>query len=290
MMRKCHLNTCPVGVATQDPVLRKKFTGKPEHVVNYLFMVAEEARQIMAELGFRTIDEMIGRVDCLETNAAIQHWKADGLDLTPLLTPGRKAARPGARAVHDARRTTASTSRSTARQLLRLAEPALQRGEQVRVELPIDQHEPHRRHDPQPRDRPRMLGEQGLPDDTIHFKFTGSAGQSFGAFLAGGVTLELEGDANDYVGKGLSGGRLIIYPPKASTFRRRRQHHHRQRRPVRRDQRPGVLPRPGGRAVLRPQQRRPGRDRRRRRPRLRVHDRRPRRHPRARPAATSRPA
>ncbi|MHB8970361.1 MAG: glutamate synthase large subunit [Pirellulaceae bacterium] len=216
MMRKCHLNTCPVGVATQDPMLRKKFAGKPEHVVNYLFMVAEEARQIMAELGFRRIDDLIGRVDCLETQRAIHYWKTDGLDLSRLLAPAVKS--------HDQVQVRCQTAQDHGldlsldrRLLLQLAEPALHRGEQVRVQVPIENV--HRtvgailsHH------VVRMFGEQGLPDDTIHFQFCGSAGQSFGAFLAGGITLELEGDANDYVGKGLSGGRLIVYPPKASSF------------------------------------------------------------------------
>jgi glutamate synthase (NADPH/NADH) large chain len=216
MMRKSHLNTCPVGIATQDPMLRKKFGGKPEHVVNYLFMVAEEARRIMAELGFRNMDDMIGRSDCLQTDRAIRHWKSDGLDLTPVLAPATKP-RPdvGVRCLvpqdhgleHSLDRT----------QLLHLAEPALTRGERVLVDLPIENV--HRTvgailsHE-----TVRQFGEQGLPDDTIHFRFHGSAGQSFGAFLAGGLTLELEGDANDYAGKGLSGGRLIVYPPKNSTF------------------------------------------------------------------------
>jgi glutamate synthase (NADPH/NADH) large chain len=216
MMRKCHLNTCPVGVATQDPVLRKKFAGKPEHVVNYLFMVAEDARQIMADMGFRTIEEMVGRVDCLETNAAIQHWKADGLDLTNLLSPIKKP--------HEGVGTYCqrgqdhgldlSLDRTT---LLKLAKPALENGTAVRADLDIINtnrtvgtilsHE-----------IAKKWGEKSLPDGTIHFKFSGSAGQSFGAFLAGGVTLELVGDANDYVGKGLSGGRVIIYPPSHSSF------------------------------------------------------------------------
>jgi len=216
MMRKCHLNTCPVGVATQDPELRKKFRGAPEHVVNYLFMVAEEARGIMAELGFRTIDEMIGRVDCLETNDAIQHWKADGLDLTKLLAPVKKA-RPDV-GTYCTRGQDHGLELSLDRtKLLDLAKPALECGESVRAELPIINtnrtvgtilsHEIAKRY-----------GEELLPDGTIHFKFHGSAGQSLGAFLAKGVTLELEGDANDYVGKGLSGGRVIIYPPKRSSF------------------------------------------------------------------------
>jgi len=216
MMRKCHLNTCPVGVATQDPVLRQKFAGKPEHVVNYLFMVAEDARQVMAELGFRTIEEMIGRVDCLETNAAIQHWKADGLDLTEMLTPIKKP-HPEV-GTYKTREQDHGLELSLDRtKLLELARPALENGTPVRAELEIVNtnrtvgtilsHEIAKR-----------FGEECLPDGTIHFKLTGSAGQSFGAFLACGVTLELVGDANDYVGKGLSGGRIVIYPPSNSSF------------------------------------------------------------------------
>ncbi|MCI0491973.1 MAG: glutamate synthase-related protein, partial [Planctomycetes bacterium] len=216
MMRKCHLNTCPVGIATQDPVLRKKFMGQTEHVVNYLFMVAEEARQIMAELGFRTIDEMVGRVDCLDTNAAIRHWKSDGLDLTELLTPVQKP-HPEV-GTYGTRQQNHGLELSLDRtKLLDLDQPAIEHGMPVRAELAIINtnrtvgtilsHEIAKR-----------WGEDCLPDDTIHFKLNGSAGQSFGAFLARGVTLELEGDANDYVGKGLSGGHLIIYPPKQATF------------------------------------------------------------------------
>ena len=215
MMRKCHLNTCPVGIATQDPVLRGKFAGKPEHVVNYLFMVAEEARRILAQLGFRSIDEAIGRVDALDVRKAIDHWKADGLDLTPILAPAKKP-----RDDVDVRCTMAQDhglDKALDNELLRLAEPALERGENVSFSLDIVNtnrtvgtilsHNVVKR-----------WGESGLADDTIRIKFQGSAGQSFGAFLAGGVTMELEGDANDYVGKGLSGGRLIVYPPKVSTF------------------------------------------------------------------------
>ena len=216
MMRKCHLNTCPVGIATQDPELRKKFAGKPEHVVNYLFMVAEEARELMAELGFRTIDEMVGRVDCLETNAAIEHWKADGLDLTGLLSPIETPYPNAGRYCTQSQDHGLELSLDI-RKLLDLAKPALEKGEKVREELPIINT-----------DRTvgtilsneicKKYGADCLPDDTIHFKFNGSAGQSMGAFLARGVTLELEGDANDYIGKGLSGGRIVIYPPKNSTF------------------------------------------------------------------------
>ncbi|MGB6042015.1 MAG: glutamate synthase-related protein [Pirellulales bacterium] len=216
MMRKCHLNTCPVGVATQDPELRKKFTGKPEHVVNYLFMVAEEARQVMAELGFRTIDEMVGRVDCLDTNQAIQHWKADGLDLTQLLTPVEKPHPDVGLYCTQSQDHGLERSLDMTR-LLDLARPALEKGDRVHEELEIVNtnrtvgtilsHHVVKR-----------WGEHGLPDDTIRFKMVGSAGQSYAAFLARGITMELEGDANDYVGKGLSGGRLIVYPPAESSF------------------------------------------------------------------------
>ncbi len=216
MMRKCHLNTCPVGIATQDAELRKKFRGKPEHVVNYLFMVAEGARKIMAELGFRTIDEMVGRVDCLDTNDAIRHWKADGLDLTSLLTPAQKP-HPDAGTYRTQGQDHGLDQSLDLRRLLDLARPAIEEGKPVREELEIINT-----------DRTvgtilsneiaKKWGTDLLPDGTIQFKFTGSAGQSFGAFLAKGVTLELEGDGNDYVGKGLSGGRVIVYPPKESTF------------------------------------------------------------------------
>jgi glutamate synthase domain-containing protein 3 len=215
MMRKCHLNTCPVGIATQDPVLRKKFTGQPEHVVNYLFMVAEEAREIMAELGFRTVDEMIGRVDVLETTRAIAHWKADGLDLAPILEPAKRP-HDGVEVRHT-KSQEHGLERALDNRLIELAHDAIHHGKKVRLDLPIANVN---------RTVGTMLshnvvkvwGERGLPYDTVHIKFKGSAGQSFGAFLAKGITLELEGDSNDYVGKGLSGGRLIIYPPKESIF------------------------------------------------------------------------
>jgi glutamate synthase domain-containing protein 3 len=215
MMRKCHLNTCPVGIATQDPELRKKFTGKPEHVVNYLFMVAEDARRVMAQLGFRKLDDLIGRVDVLEPTAAINHWKADGIDLTSLLTP-TKRPHEGVE-VRCTIKQDHGLDKALDNKLLELAAPALLRGERVKHELEIVNtnrtvgtilsHEVAKK-----------FGGETLSDDTIHFKFRGYAGQSFGAFLAKGITLELEGDANDYVGKGLSGGRLVIYPPKESTF------------------------------------------------------------------------
>ena len=215
MMRKCHLNTCPVGIATQDPVLREKFTGTPEHVVNYLFLVAEEARELMAQLGFRRMDDMIGRVDVLETRDAVDHWKADGLDLTPILTP---AVRPHEDVeVRCTIEQDHGLDRALDQLLVKLSQEAIHHGRRVRLDLPIVNtnrtvgtilsHEVV-----------KARGEAALPDDTIHIKLDGSAGQSFGAFLARGITLELEGDSNDYVGKGLSGGRLIIYPPRQSTF------------------------------------------------------------------------
>jgi glutamate synthase (NADPH/NADH) large chain len=215
MMRKCHLNTCPVGIATQDPELRKKFAGKPEHVVNYLFMVAEDARRIMARLGFRKITELVGRADMLETDAAIKHWKADGLDLTGLLTPAQK---PHAKVeVFNTRKQDHGLQHALDNELIKRARAAIEHGEKLRLDLPIVNtnrvvgtmlsHE-----------IAKKWGESGLPDGTVHIKFFGSAGQSFGAWLARGVTLELEGDANDYVGKGLSGGRVVIYPPLQSTF------------------------------------------------------------------------
>jgi glutamate synthase (NADPH/NADH) large chain len=215
MMRKCHLNTCPVGIATQDPELRKKFKGKPEHVVNYLFMVAEEAREIMAELGIRTINELIGRTDLLEAREAIEHWKTDGLDLTPILTPAEKP-HEGVQ-VFCIKEQDHGLEKSLDNKLIELARPALNNSEPVEINLPIINtnrtvgatlsHEIAKRH-----------GEHGLPEDTIKIKLAGSAGQSFGAFLAKGVSMELEGDANDYVGKGLSGGNITIYPPKESSF------------------------------------------------------------------------
>ena len=156
MMRKCHLNTCPVGVATQDPMLRKKFAGKPEHVVNYLFMVAEEARQIMAELGFRRIDDLIGRVDCLETQQAIRALESGRPGSEPLAGPGRQAARPGAGAVHDHPGSRTGPVARSPRLLLQLAEPALHRGEQVRVQVADRERASHRGHDPQPSRGPHV--------------------------------------------------------------------------------------------------------------------------------------
>ena len=216
MMRKCHLNTCPVGIATQDPDLRKKFRGSPDHVVNYLFMVAEEAREIMASIGARSIDELIGRVDYLEPERAIAHWKADGLDLTPILTAAPKP-RPDVETRCTISQDHGLEESLDVTRLLEIARPALENGDRVQAELDIINinrtvgtilsHNVVKR-----------WGEDGLPPETIHLKFNGSAGQSFGAFVCRGITMEVEGDGNDYVGKGLSGGRLIFYPPKGSSF------------------------------------------------------------------------
>ncbi|MEC8834384.1 MAG: glutamate synthase large subunit, partial [Pseudomonadota bacterium] len=215
MMRKCHLNTCPVGIATQDPELRKKFAGAPEHVVNYFFMVAKELRLLMAKLGFSNVNKMIGRVDLLDVDPAVDHWKARGLDLSRILS---RAEEPeNCLGVYCVDEQDHGLDRALDNKLIELSEPALANGTKVRAELEI-------------RNTNRVVGgllsnqiicrrgPEMLPDDSIHFKFNGSAGQSFGAWLAQGVTLEVEGDANDYVGKGLSGGRLIIYPPKKSRF------------------------------------------------------------------------
>ncbi len=212
MMRKCHLNTCPVGVATQDPNLRKKFVGKPEHLENYMRFVAQEVRELMAELGFRTFDEMVGKAhEVLDMNDAIKHWKSQGLDLSPLLAPPPDTGEP----LYHCEAQHHEIDKVKDRELIRLAEPALERGEKVQIEMPIKNTD---------RTFGAMLsgeiakryGHKGLPDDTIHIKLNGVAGQSFGAWLARGVTLELAGEANDYVGKGLCGGKIIIYPPKDS--------------------------------------------------------------------------
>jgi glutamate synthase (NADPH/NADH) large chain len=215
MMRKCHLNTCPVGIATQDKVLRKKFAGEPEHVVNYLFMVAEEAREIMAGLGIRRMNDLIGRVDLLEARDAINHWKSDGLDLAPILAPAQKP-HPNTQ-IRQTISQDHGLELALDKRLIVMAKDAIENGTRVDFEVPIVNTN---------RTVGTMLtntvvsrwGEKGLPVDTIHIRFTGSAGQSFGAFLARGITLELEGDSNDYVGKGLSGGRVVIYPPKQSSF------------------------------------------------------------------------
>jgi glutamate synthase (NADPH) large chain len=214
MMRVCHLNTCPVGIATQDPELRKKFTGTPELVETFFRFLADDVRQWMAALGFRTLDEMVGRVDCLDVEPAVTHWKARGLDLGPLLhDPAVGAGAPRRRMVAQP----PELDHVLDRVLVHSAAPALDRAEHVEMALPIRNT-----------DRTtgtllgyevtRRYGGRGLPTDTIRVSFTGAAGQSFGAFLPRGITLSLEGEANDFVGKGLSGGRLVVRPPAGARF------------------------------------------------------------------------
>ena len=215
MMRVCHLNTCPVGVATQDPVLREKFTGKPEYVVNYFQMIAEEVRELMAQLGFHTVDEMIGRRDKLDTRKAIDHWKAQKLDLTPVLYMPEVPESIPTRRVHDQDH---GLDKALDNLLVELAKDALESAKPVELQLPI-RNANRTVGTILGSEVTRRYGGNGLPDDTIRIKFTGSAGQSFGAFIPNGITLTLEGDANDYFGKGLSGGRLVVYPPAGSGFR-----------------------------------------------------------------------
>jgi glutamate synthase (NADPH/NADH) large chain len=216
MMRKCHLNTCPVGVATQDPELRKRFTGKPEHVINYFFFIAEEVRQLMARLGFRTVNAMIGQSDRLEMRRAIEHWKARGLDFSRLLyqpVVGSDIA------VYNCERQEHGIAQALDHELIRQAALALESRQPVRIDIAIRNH--NRTFGALLSGRvAERYGHAGLPDDTIHIKAKGTGGQSLGAWLARGVTLELEGQGNDYVGKGLSGGRIIIYPPAESAIER----------------------------------------------------------------------
>ncbi len=216
MMRKCHLNTCPVGVATQDPELRKRFTGKPEHLINYLFFVAEEVRQLMAKLGFRTINEMVGQSERLDMRKAVNHWKAKGLDFSRVLTKPKAAKGV---ATHHNEAQDHGLDQAIDLHLIDQAEPALERGEAVKI--PIDIQNCNRTFGTMLSGRvAEKYGLAGLPDDTIYIKVKGTAGQSFGAWTAKGVTLELAGEGNDYVGKGLSGGRLVIYPPSESAIDR----------------------------------------------------------------------
>jgi len=214
MMRKCHLNTCAVGIATQDPVLRARFTGQPEHVVNFFFFIAEQMREHMAKLGFRTVDEMVGRVDKIDAALADSHWKAKGINLSSILyaptVPSRVARRRVQAQDHG-------LGAALDHQLIAKAAPALESRAKVTGSFAI--RNVHRTVGAMLGGLiARKYGSAGLPDGTIRFKFHGSAGQSFGAFVPSGVTLELEGDANDYLGKGLSGGRIITYPPKTSSF------------------------------------------------------------------------
>ncbi|MBF2078846.1 MAG: glutamate synthase large subunit [Synechococcales cyanobacterium T60_A2020_003] len=214
MMRVCHLNTCPAGIATQDPQLRESFVGEPEHVVNFMTFLAQEVRELMAQLGFRTLNEMIGRTDVLEPKQAIAHWKAKGIDLSKILYQPEVSPEIGRYCQipqdHGLEKSLDMTI------LLDLCQPAIERGESVKATVPIKNIN---------RAVGTILGNEltkrhwhGLPEDTVHLHFQGSAGQSFGAFVPKGVTMELEGDTNDYFGKGLSGGKLILYPPKESTF------------------------------------------------------------------------
>ncbi len=214
MMRKCHLNTCPVGIATQDPALRKKFAGQPENVINFFFYIAEELREIMASLGFRTMEEMVGRVDMIEMAPAVDHWKARGLDFSAILynpqVPGRVGRRCTIAQDHG-------LDQALDFKLIDHARDALDHRAPVHFKLPI--RNVHRTVGAMlSGEIARRYGSEGLPEETIRFEFNGSAGQSFGAFLSKGVSLSLEGDANDYTGKGLSGGRIVVYPPKTSTF------------------------------------------------------------------------
>jgi glutamate synthase domain-containing protein 3 len=214
MMRKCHLNTCPVGIATQDPDLRRKFSGAPEYVINYFFFVAEELREIMAGLGLRTVDEMVGRVEMLEMRDAIDHWKAKGLDFSSIFHNPEVPSRVGRRCLVAQDH---GLEKALDLKLLDLAKDAIENAAPVEFKMPI--RNVHRTVGAMlSGEVARKHGSAGLPEDTIRIEFNGSAGQSFGAFLAKGVTLILEGDANDYTGKGLSGGKLIAYPPRNSTF------------------------------------------------------------------------
>jgi len=208
MMRKCHLNTCPVGVATQDPVLRRKFSGRPEYVVNFFFYVAEEVRELMASLGVRKLSELIGRTDLLDMRKGVEHWKARGLDFSRIFYMPKM---PAEVALYHQEKQNHGLEKALDQRLVELAQPALEQRQKVTIDMPIRNinrtvgtilsHEIARRY-----------GHDGLPDDTIHVRFAGSAGQSFGAFLAKGVTLDLIGDTNDYCGKGLSGGRISVQP------------------------------------------------------------------------------
>jgi glutamate synthase domain-containing protein 2/glutamate synthase domain-containing protein 1/glutamate synthase domain-containing protein 3 len=214
MLRKCHLNTCSVGIATQDPELRARFAGEPEYLVNYITFVAEDLRQLMAQLGFRTVNEMVGRVDALETREAVDHWKAKGIDLSRLLTLPPRA---DGVAVYCSEEQDHGLDLALDHQLISLARPAIENAQPVEIDLPIRNSN---------RTVGAMLsgqvakkyGEDGLPPDTINIHFSGSAGQSFGAFLSKGISIWLNGDTNDYMGKGMAGGRLVVCPPERADF------------------------------------------------------------------------
>jgi glutamate synthase (NADPH/NADH) large chain len=210
MMRKCHLNTCPVGVATQDPVLRKRFTGQPEHVINYFFFVADEVREIMASLGFRTFNEMVGQTQLLDQTRLVAHWKAKGLDFSKLFV---KQKEEKGQKIYHSEKQNHHLERVLDQKLIERSQASLDRGAPVKIETEINNT-----------DRSagamlsgkvaRIYGHEGLPDDTITVSIKGTAGQAFGAWLAKGITFDLEGEANDYVGKGMSGGKIIVKPPR----------------------------------------------------------------------------
>ena len=215
MMRKCHLNTCPVGIATQDPVLRARFAGQPEHVVNFFFFLAEQVREYMARMGFRTFNDMVGRVDRLEARLASDHWKAKGIDLATILYSPALPTRVARHCIHKQDH---GLGVALDHELIAAAQPALEDAKPVEASFAI--RNIHRSVGTMlSGEVARHYGEDGLPDETIRLSFNGSAGQSFGAFLANGISMTLEGEANDYVGKGLSGGRIAVYPPRASKFR-----------------------------------------------------------------------
>jgi glutamate synthase (NADPH) large chain len=218
MMRVCHLDTCPVGVATQNPVLRERFSGQAEYVVNFFEFIAQEVREYLAELGFRSLDEAIGQVGLLDTVDAVNHWKAAGLDLAPIFHAPDREAFPDQDLRNTKQQDHGLEKSLDVTELVPLCQPALESGEPVRAQVKVRNvnrtvgtilgHEVTKRY-----------GGEGLPEGTIDLTFTGSAGQSFGAFVPKGITLRLEGDANDYVGKGLSGGRIVVRPDRAATFR-----------------------------------------------------------------------
>jgi len=215
MMRVCHLNTCPVGIATQNPELRKKFEGKPEHVVNYMYFVAQELREIMAKLGFRTLNEMVGQVQKLDRKKAIEHYKAAGIDLTPILY---RIDVPEGTKLYNTEKQVHDISKSIEFDIIGKAHPALFRKEKTTLDFPIKNT-----------DRAvgaiisneisKIYGEEGLPENTLKLNFTGSAGQSFGAFATKGLTMVVNGNTNDYLGKGLSGAKLVIKVPFKSTIK-----------------------------------------------------------------------
>jgi glutamate synthase (NADPH/NADH) large chain len=214
MMRVCHLDTCPVGVATQNPVLRERYAGNADFVVNFFEFIAEEVRELLAELGFRTLEEAVGHAELLDVGTAVRHWKTSGLDLRPIL---HVPELPAGASLHHTTAQDHGLDKALDNELIALAQDALDNGEPVRAQVQIRNVN---------RTVGTMLGHEvtkrykgeGLPDGTIDITFTGSAGQSFGAFLPRGITLRLEGDANDYVGKGLSGGRLVVRPDRSATF------------------------------------------------------------------------